>query len=163
MCEGELEFDRNIAQAFMRISRWVNTQKLVNDHLLEWLPPDYNTIQKLTRLDDVTVPRRFSAPRLTGQQSQDCLGNWGCRGNRDGHHRARLRGRCRLGRVFARPARPALRRGRGRCGGRAPAFARGGFAVLADALFNLDICRCCGGCLYRLCIHNFKSFVWKPL
>ena len=35
----------------MRIATW-SLQHVVNDHVLELLPPDYNTIEKITRLDD---------------------------------------------------------------------------------------------------------------
>lgn len=36
----------------MRIATWTQTQNVVNDHvLLHSLPPDYNTIDKLSRLD----------------------------------------------------------------------------------------------------------------
>jgi N6-adenosine-specific RNA methylase IME4 len=55
MLESDLKFKPKTAQIFMRISAWF--QNTVNDRLMELLPPDYNTIDKISRLDDDTLER----------------------------------------------------------------------------------------------------------
>jgi len=58
MLENDLKFNRKTAQVFMRISSWAdNPEKAVNDRLLSNLPPDYNTIDKIARLDKETFQR----------------------------------------------------------------------------------------------------------
>src|SRR5580765_946719 len=52
--DNDLKFHRKVANMFMRIARW---QMAVNDCHLDILPPDYNTIDKLTRLDDEIFQR----------------------------------------------------------------------------------------------------------
>jgi N6-adenosine-specific RNA methylase IME4 len=52
MVREDLKFRQNIANCFMRIATWVD-KNVVNDHNLpKRLPPDYNSIDKLTRLDN---------------------------------------------------------------------------------------------------------------
>jgi N6-adenosine-specific RNA methylase IME4 len=51
LLENDLNFPPNTARVFMRIATWM-IQNVGNAHAL--LPPDYTTIDKLTRLDDGT-------------------------------------------------------------------------------------------------------------
>ena len=52
----ELKFGLNVAQQLMRIPVWL--EKLGNaQHLKKLLPPDYTTLAKLTRLDEITFKR----------------------------------------------------------------------------------------------------------
>jgi N6-adenosine-specific RNA methylase IME4 len=47
-----LKFHIRIAQKFMRIAEWVDRMRLIESHLPRLLPPDYNTINDLTRLTE---------------------------------------------------------------------------------------------------------------
>jgi N6-adenosine-specific RNA methylase IME4 len=55
MVDRDLEFGLNTAQAFMRIATWAESLNMSS--FLKQLPPDYGTIQKLTRLDEITFKR----------------------------------------------------------------------------------------------------------
>jgi N6-adenosine-specific RNA methylase IME4 len=57
MLENDLNFDRGVARVFMRITTWV-AQNVGNAHdLPKLLPPDYSTIDKLTRLEEPVFKR----------------------------------------------------------------------------------------------------------
>lgn len=53
MLNDDLKFNPNTARVFIRIATW-GAQNVVNDHVMKQLPPDYNTIDKITRLDETT-------------------------------------------------------------------------------------------------------------
>jgi hypothetical protein len=55
MLENDLKFNANTARAFMRIATWVENVGIA--HVSQQLPPDYTTIDKITRLDEITVKR----------------------------------------------------------------------------------------------------------
>ena len=56
MIETDLKFKPNTARIFLRIATWA-TQNVSNAHVLKLLPPDYTTIDKVTRLDEITFKR----------------------------------------------------------------------------------------------------------
>jgi len=53
MLENDLKFTPNTVRAFMRIAVWTS-QRVGLAHVLKLLPPDYTTIDKITRLDPDT-------------------------------------------------------------------------------------------------------------
>lgn len=55
MVKADLDFSHNSANAFIRIAKWVDRRQFVDD--IHKLPPDWGTIDKLTRLDDATFKR----------------------------------------------------------------------------------------------------------
>jgi len=56
--DADLKFHPRIAQTFMRIAKWCDSQMRVNDsYLIKRLPPDYNTINKIAQLDEITFDR----------------------------------------------------------------------------------------------------------
>ncbi len=58
MVDEKLAFSSHVARAFMRIARWVNkNQNIDNIDVLSLLPPDYGTIDQITRLDSPTLGR----------------------------------------------------------------------------------------------------------
>jgi hypothetical protein len=55
--ENDLKFNPSTARAFMRIAAWADNAD--NVRVMKLLPPDWGTLDKLTRLDDDTfAPRR---------------------------------------------------------------------------------------------------------
>jgi N6-adenosine-specific RNA methylase IME4 len=54
--DSDLKFHRRVASMLMRIATW-SAQMGVNDSHLKLLPPDYNTIDKIARLDEMTLKR----------------------------------------------------------------------------------------------------------
>jgi N6-adenosine-specific RNA methylase IME4 len=56
LLNDDLDFNPNTARVFIRIATW-GAQNVVNDHVMRQLPPDYNTIDKITRLDEITFKR----------------------------------------------------------------------------------------------------------
>jgi N6-adenosine-specific RNA methylase IME4 len=55
MVETDLKFKPDTARLFMRIGEWAENAS--NARVLPLLPPDYTTIDKITRLDDETLER----------------------------------------------------------------------------------------------------------
>jgi N6-adenosine-specific RNA methylase IME4 len=56
--DSDLKFHRRVASMFMRIATWCDSQMgVIDSHLAKMLPPDYNTIDKIARLDEVTFKR----------------------------------------------------------------------------------------------------------
>ena len=56
--DSDLKFARHVANMFMRIATWGDSKMVGNAyHLIGQLPPDYTTIDKITRLDAVTFER----------------------------------------------------------------------------------------------------------
>ena len=57
MLVDDLNFPPRIAQIFKRIATWIDQKQVDDSYLPELLPPDYNTINVITRLDDETCTR----------------------------------------------------------------------------------------------------------
>lgn len=53
LVDADLKFKPTTARIFMRIATW-SAQNAANDRVLKELPPDYNTIDKIARLDQGT-------------------------------------------------------------------------------------------------------------
>jgi hypothetical protein len=82
--ENDLKFHRMVARMFMKIATWCDTQMSVNDlHLAKLLPPDYNTIYKITRLDEISFKRLLNdgtiCPRSRAMRSRRYCVSPGCR------------------------------------------------------------------------------------
>jgi N6-adenosine-specific RNA methylase IME4 len=56
LLEADLKFRPQTSRAFMRIATWT-TQNAGNARILKLLPPDYTTLDKITRLDALTFER----------------------------------------------------------------------------------------------------------
>jgi N6-adenosine-specific RNA methylase IME4 len=54
---ADLKFHPRIAQMFMGIASWADQMRVTDSYLTKLLPPDYNTIYKVTRLDEITLKR----------------------------------------------------------------------------------------------------------
>jgi hypothetical protein len=55
LVESDLKFNPFVARMFMRIATWI--ENVGNAYVLKRLPPDYTTIDKITRLDAATFKR----------------------------------------------------------------------------------------------------------
>lgn len=87
MLEGDLQFDRKVGQSFMRIAKWFD-EKAVNDRLLGSLPPDYNTIDKITRFDDATFQRLLDDGTICPTLPRNDVASLLSKINRQKKHRA---------------------------------------------------------------------------
>lgn len=55
--DSDLKFHRHVANMFMRIAAWTDERMVGNAYHLKRLPPDYTTLDKITRLDEITFKR----------------------------------------------------------------------------------------------------------
>jgi N6-adenosine-specific RNA methylase IME4 len=62
LLERDLKFNPNTVRAFMRIATWI--ENVGNAHVLKQLPPDYTTIDKMTRLNEITFKRMMKDGRI---------------------------------------------------------------------------------------------------
>jgi hypothetical protein len=57
MVREDLKFHQRIANMFMRMVTWADQNRGIASNLPKLLPPDYTTIDKLTRLEEPTLRR----------------------------------------------------------------------------------------------------------